>query len=292
MKLSQVPITNIQKVLLYGPPKSGKTQLVGNLSQWYNLIWFDFENGYKTLQKLPQEYQERIELVAIPDTQSWPIAIETALKVATGQKVKICEQHGKVSCPKCIKFPEQQAEVELAASTGDTIVVFDSLSQISISAMNNILKMQPDDYKPDWEDYRKMKAVMEKLLTSIQQAGFNLICIGHDIDVSKDEKVMKLSAQAGSTNFSRNVGKFFDHVVYCELKNKQHKFGSSTQYSSLALTGSRLDISLEGMEVPSLKPVFDGTWQEQLKKEQNKEIAGRLNPLSAKLGAAASGTKR
>ena len=295
MKLSQVPVTAIQKVLLYGPPKSGKTQLVGNLVEKYNLIWFDFENGYKTLQKLPLEYQERIEYIRIPDTKDWPVAIETALKVIKGAETKICNEHGKVGCTKCIRPgvdpTTYSTVVTLSETPKDAIVVFDSLSQVAISAMSNILKNQPDDYKPEWEDYRRQGFLLEKLLTNIQQANYNVVCIGHDIDVSKDDRTVKLSAQAGTTNFSRNVGKFFDHMIYCEIKTKKHVFGSSTTYSSLALTGSRLDISMEDMEVPSLIPIFDGSWLQHLEELQNAQAkkilsqAARVTPQVSQVGS-------
>lgn len=284
MKLSQVPVTDIQKVLLYGPPKSGKTQLVGNLAEDFNLIWFDFENGYKTLQKLPLSWQERIELIRVPDTKEWPIAIETALKVIRGTETKICAKHGKVLCAKCVKEPEDSfSVVELNKLNEKYIVVFDSASQIAISAISNILKSQPEDYKPDWEDYRRQGMLMDKFFTNVQQAQFNIICIGHDIDVSKDEKIIKLSAQAGTTNFSRNVGKFFDHVIYCEIKTKKHNFGSSTTYSSLALTGSRLDITMEDMELPSLKPIFDGSWKQHIEELQRKEAKKVTDSVASKL---------
>lgn len=288
MKLSQVPLTAIQKILLYGPPKSGKTELVGKLAEKFNLIWVDFENGYKTLQKLPMEWQQRIELVHIPDRREWPVGIETAMKIVSGVEVKVCGEHGQVNCIKCMKEPDADiTTINTGTLPADTILVLDSLSQIAVSAMNNITRKMPDDYKSDWEDYRKQGALMDKVLTNIQQGRFNCICIGHDVDTSKDEKTSKLSAQVGTANFSRNVGKFFDHVIYCEVKTKRHNFGSATTYSSLALTGSRLDVALEAMEEPSLIPFFDGSWKQHVEELQRKEVKATLDPMKAKLAALA-----
>ena len=61
MKLSQKIASKSHRVLLFGPPKSGKTQLAGELSKEYNLLWFDLENGVDTLLKLPEEQKERIK---------------------------------------------------------------------------------------------------------------------------------------------------------------------------------------------------------------------------------------
>ena len=77
MKLSQAKPSATQSVLVFGPPKCGKTQLVGQLATKYKLIWFDLENGSATLHKLPPEAQDRVELISLPDSRSYPIAIET-----------------------------------------------------------------------------------------------------------------------------------------------------------------------------------------------------------------------
>ena len=62
----------------------------------------------------------------------------------------------------------------------------------------------------------------------------------------------------GSSKSSRNTAKYFDHVVYCEVKNKAHKFSSSTTATNNVLTGSRLDIALENSAEPSLLDIFSG----------------------------------
>jgi len=279
-KLSTVPLNDIQHVLIYGAPKTGKTEIVGALAEHYNLHYFDCENGFKTLQKMHMDWQERIELYRIPDTRQWPIAVETINKVIEVRNpIAICDAHGKVACNACKKEEKPSTIFDSSKLTKNDIVVIDTLSQTAISAMNNITRSETDDYKPTWEDYRKQGFLMDRLLTNIQQAPFNVICISHEIDVSKDEKIIKLSGQAGTTNFSRNTGKFFDHVVYCEVKNRAHSFGSSTTYSTLALTGSRLDVVMEKMGKPSLLPIFDGTWKEAIKEGQKVEAKSILDKI-------------
>ena len=84
MKLTDKVKSKTHRVLVYGEPKSGKTELVASLAEVYNLLYIDLENGYATLLKLPREWQERIEILSIPDTKVFPIAIETMLKIITG----------------------------------------------------------------------------------------------------------------------------------------------------------------------------------------------------------------
>lgn len=280
MKLSTVPLNDIQHVLIYGAPKTGKTEIVGALAEHYNLYYFDCENGFKTLQKMPIDWQEKVELFSIPDTRSWPIAVETINKIIElRNELAICETHGKVSCVSCKKAEAPVTIFNPKELTSKDIVVIDTLSQVAISAMNNITRNENDDYKPTWEDYRKQGFLMDRLLTNIQQAPFNVICISHEIDVSKDDKTIKLSGMAGTTNFSRNTGKFFDHVVYCEVKNRGHSFGSATTYSTLALTGSRLDVAMEKMGKPSLLPIFDGSWKEALAEGRKEDKKGAMSIL-------------
>ena len=99
MKLSQAKPSATQSVLVFGPPKCSKTQLVGQLATQYKLIWFDLENGSATLHKLPPEAQDRVELISLPDSRSYPIAIETCLKVIKGTPCVIDEETGKVLPP-------------------------------------------------------------------------------------------------------------------------------------------------------------------------------------------------
>lgn len=254
-KLSTLSQSTTQSVLVFGPPKSGKTQLVGQLATKYNLIWFDLENGSATLHKLPTEAQERIELIALPDSRSYPIAIETCLKVIKGGPVIIDEKTGKV-VPKKVDG-KQYVELHLNALPSDTIVVFDSLTQLTASAISHITKHQPDDYKMQFDDWGHLGKLMDIFLSHVQAAPFNVVCISHEAEVEMEDGKMKIVPVAGSRAFSRNSAKFFGHVVYSQVQLKSHKFTSTTTAMPHTIAGSRLDVATEKMEEPSLIPIFD-----------------------------------
>ena len=256
MKLSNKLPSATHRVLIFGAPKSGKTQLAATLASQYNLLWFDLENGYGTLLKLPQEQQEKVELVSIPDSKTFPIAIETMLKVVAGTKVEICEAHGKVACPLCKKDSLPTTTVELSTLGNDTVVVIDSLSQLSNSAIAFITKGQPDDYKMDFSDWGNLRTLVEKFLSQIQQARYNVVCISHEEEVEMEDGRKKIVPVCGSSKSSRNTAKYFDHVLYCELKNKKHITASSTTYANNILTGSRTDVFMEGDANPTLLSIF------------------------------------
>jgi hypothetical protein len=258
MKLSQKTASKSHRVLLFGPPKSGKTRLAGELSKEFNLIWFDLENGVDTLFQLPVECQERIEVISIPDTRSFPMAIETCLKAIKGSAGKICETHGKWNCAVCAKDSSAVVAVELANLPLDTIVVFDSLTQLTQSAISHITKGQPDDYKLNYDDWGNLGKLMDTFLSHVQQAGFHVVCISHETEAEMEDGKTKLVPTAGTRAFSRNTAKYFDEVIYCEVKNKRHVAASSTLYSGNILTGSRSGSVLENTNEASLIPIFKG----------------------------------
>lgn len=246
MKLTQMQDTIEQRVCLFGPPKSGKSLLAGMLARKYKLLWFDLENGSSVLTQVPAEFHDHIDIIKIRDSKDYPIAIETMLKVVKGKPVNICIKHSKVACPVCTKnCPEDVERVCLDEIGLDTVVVFDSLTQLTQSALAHITKTQPDDYKCVLDDWGNLKLLIEKFMSSIQVATYNCVAISHEEEVKFEDGRSKIVPVAGSSNSSRNTAKYFDHVVYCNLMNKKHVVGSATDYSTSVLTGSRTNVKLE-----------------------------------------------
>ena len=237
------------------------------------------ENGHETLFQLPEAWQDNIELINLKDTRSFPIAIETCLKMVKGS-ASICEEHGKVGCMICKRtlatvqkqletsdpehaeirkrslYDDMFIDTNLPALTNDTIVVFDSLTQLTNSAIAHITKGTPDDYKLDYDDWGNLGKLLDIFLSHLQQASYNVVVISHETEAETEGKKKTLVPVGGTRNFSRNVAKYFGHVVYAERKNKKHVFSSSSTYATTILTGSRRDIALEDSEEPSLLAIF------------------------------------
>lgn len=256
MKLSQMTGTIEKRVCLFGPPKVGKTLLAAKLAEHYKLIVFDLENGSITMSQIPTEYHDRIDIIKIRDSRTYPIAIETMLKVVKGTECFICVAHSKVSCPVCKKSGAPQERVCLNEVGLDTIVVIDSLTQLTNSGIAHITKAQDDDYKLQLDDWGALKVLIEKFLSQIQVAPYNVVCISHEEEVKFEDGRTKLVPVSGSSNSSRNTAKYFDEVVYCNVVNKKHVVGSATDYSVGVLTGSRTNVKLEASKEPTLLDVF------------------------------------
>lgn len=284
MKLSERKASKSHRVIVFGPPKGGKTYLAGKLAEKFKLVWIDMENGVDTLLQLPTEWQERIEVISLPDTRSYPIAIETCLKLIKGNKGVICEKHGKWNCPFCTKDGSTSVGVELNSLALDTIVVFDSLTQLTNSGIAHITKNQPDDYKLQFDDWGNLGKLMDTFLSHVQQAPFNVVCISHETEVEMEDGKNKLVPTSGTRNFSRNTAKYFDEVVYCEVRNKKHIAASSTSYSNNILTGSRHGIVLESSgDSASLVPIFTGEYKISELKTPGQKAVTDLSALSAAL---------
>lgn len=260
MKLSARVASKSHRVLVFGPPKSGKTELVGKLATKFKLLYFDLENGIDTLLKLPAEAQDNVEVFSLPDTRDFPIAVETMLKVIRGNAVTFCETHGKVGCAICKKTEGAiWNTVELNKLDSDTIVVVDSITQLTNSAIAHITKGTDELYKLQTDDWGNLGKLMDIFLSHVQQANFNIVCISHETEVEMQDGKQKLVPTAGTRNFSRNTAKYFDEVVYCEVKNKVHVAGSSTTYANNILTGSRTGLRTEDAKgEASLLPIFTG----------------------------------
>lgn len=286
MKLTQKKASKSHRVLLFGPPKSGKTFLAGKTSEKFKLIWVDIENGVDTLLTLPEEWKDRIEVISLPDTRSFPVAIETCLKLVRGTKGSVCDTHGKWECPICKKSGDSFVSVEFNALPLDTIVVFDSLTQLTQSAIAHITKNQPDDYKLTYDDWGNLGKLMDTFLSHIQQAPYNVICITHETETEMEDGKIKLVPTAGTRAFSRNTAKYFDEVVYCDVKNKRHLAASSTTYANNILTGSRSGSVLENQTNSSLIGIFEGVTQttnEQVKDSPGEKALTGLAAIKAKL---------
>ena len=276
MKPSELMRRRHQHVLVFGDSKSGKSTLVAELLlKGYNLTWVSLDNGHEVIFKLPltaEQFDERLNIIPIPDTREFPVALATCKALFTGAECKICFRHGQHNCSTCVR------DTNAAWSTvcgnrfsGKDILVVDHLGQLANSTMNYILRKKDDEYKPEWEHYRIQGTLMDGMLTNVQQARFNIICITHAAEAKMEDGRKKLVPVIGTDNFSRNAGKYFDHIIYSDVFNNKHTFGSSSTFKAGVITGSRSDVEIESAEQPSLDAFFNGKF---LPREEYAEDVG------------------
>jgi GTPase SAR1 family protein len=251
-----------QRLLIYGPPKTGKTTLVGQLAEHgFKLKYFDLDAGVSSLIKnVKKEFHKNIELFQLPDQQIYPVAVDTILKCIKRNPVTICEKHGRVSCVLCAARKDSSSSFCTEDLTPTDIWVIDSVTQLSFSIMNSICKgiiEKGETPAPGWDEYKKQGFTLDRIFSYIQQADHNTICISHEASVKMEDLKIKLVPVAGTDNFSKSFGRFFDHIIHCDVINNKHHFISTSTSSNQALSGSRLNVVLDKEEKPSLLKFFE-----------------------------------
>ena len=194
----------------------------------------------------------------MPDVRDNPTAMETLLRsICSRAAVKICEEHGRVACAECAKSGAQVVEFDHKSLGPNDWIVIDTLSQASTSAMNMACLGKDHKFKPTFDEYGLQGKWLSDLLTTIQAAPHcNFLCITH-VQILEDENGKDVYVPlCGTKSFSNGVAKFFGTVIYCEMKMKQHRAGSSTQYNLQTQTGSRIGIALEKEKDPDLSVVL------------------------------------
>ncbi len=267
IKNAMASVEENHSVLIYGPPKSGKTRLVASaalIPEIENIYWHDNENGYHTIlsMDLPDWALAKIKLFRYPDTRTNPIAIETMLKVFSAKTpVTICDQHGKVNCVACRTGNTfQGTPFSLGTCTHKDLVVIDSSSQLGDSALNSACIGQDVTYKATFDDYGASGKYLADILSVIQQChNTNFIVITHELvdeEVINGVKKDRIFPLMGTKTFSRKVAKYFGTVVYTHMKLGKHAAGSSSTYKTETLTGSRVGAVLEKSKEPCMADIL------------------------------------
>lgn len=252
-RAKEVPL---HRICVFGEPGMGKTHYIGELASRFNLHWFDLENGYSTLYNLPEEYQDRINLYAIPDSAIFPVAIETILHIIKGLPVDICEEHGKVNCPHCKRDNKPTQRFCLNELGPMDVLVIDSGSQLQSSALANMMKSLPDTAKPEWDHYRNQGALVNKILSTLQHAPCHVAVATHVIESEMEDGTKKLCPLIGTAPFSRNAGKYFGHCIYPTVKAGKRVLVSNGVANARLAVSSRSTVDLGQLEQPSLHPLF------------------------------------
>lgn len=285
-----------QSILVYGASKVGKTRLVSQLvKDGYYLLWIDTERGIQTLRSLltPEELR-RIIYLQILDTTDKPTAVATVGRFfAARSPINICYEHGEVSCghPAC-KQPDGYYRHDPAMLTTRWVVVLDSLTQVSLSALSHATAekqklLLTQAAKADWDEYAYQGALLSKILSHLQIANYHRVVISHDEVIEQADGTELLYPTCGTRKFSRNVAKYFDHIVYLFRKNRQHGGTSSTGYKASIMAGSRSDLDV-GADGARLSDLLRNTSKEALKARREERAAERAASAPAKPQSAAN----
>lgn len=304
VKRASAAIQPNHSILIYGPPKSGKTLLVGTaakIPEIQKIYWFDNENGAETLMYmgLTDEELAKITLYKMVDLRDSPISIETTLKAFTSKTpVNICDMHGRVDCAECLKAGNPSTPFCLAHATHNDLVVLDSGSQLGVSALNGACLGKPVTYKPGFDEYGTAGKWLGDICAVIQQCrNTNFVVLTHEIGIEEELNGVKkdiVYPLMGTKNFSRLCAKYFGTVVYTYRKLGKHAAGSSSLFRNDLMTGSRLNIALEKSSEPTMRDILvkggilKSDTVESVSQEQTSEVKPLQRPLTLAEKIAAS----
>lgn len=254
-------------ILIYGPPKSGKTELAGTAAKIpaiKRVFFFDLENGAETLLRmgLTNEELAKVTLYKIPDIRDNPVGIETVLRAFSSRTpISICHAHGKVDCPSATCKVAGAFDIFCLTQCGhNDLVIVDSGSQLGDSALNATMKGKPFEYKAGWDEFNLSGKWLSDILMTAQQAQYtNFVFLTHEIAIEEDlngVKRDKIYPLMGSKNFCMKVAKYFGTVVYTHIKMNKHTAGSSSTYKSDTITGSRLNVKTETSSNPTMHDIL------------------------------------
>lgn len=255
MKASDYKGSEARHVLVYGDPKTGKTELVGSLAKHFKLWWLNFDGGIKTLfskNSAAYPYLDNIELFNIPDSQIWPIGISTMLKIIKGDPCQICHKHGAVACPNPTCKPATEANSSrICLNEFDVkkdILVVDHYAQLMDSVVNNTFKdeLLKDNFniKSSYDDWAKQGAISDRIGSSFQAAPYNVIVLSQAVLTEMEDGSKRIAPVGGTRNKSSDFARYFDDVVYTEIVAGDFKAQANAGDKTRVIIGNRADKKL------------------------------------------------
>lgn len=255
-----------QSAVIYGKPRAGKTTLAAQFARHYNLLWLDLEKGAQTLlHAITKEFWPRVHIIQVDDTQDNPIAIKTVGQlICKNADHKICVEHGATNCVKCTPLvkdnPGAVESWNLYKLNTEWVVVIDSMTQLSDSALAHALGpvAWDDKKKAEFDHWDRQGLLLKNILTAQKLLSCHRIFISHEEELEQEDGQNLLTPCGGTRNFSRKISRYFDHIVYCDIKNMKHISNSMSTASPKFISGSRNEIALEqGDDIVNLFKVKD-----------------------------------
>lgn len=239
---SLVDKPKVHRLIIYGPPGSGKTWSVGKLAKTHNLHYFSLENGHQTLMNpncVAVEDRKNVNIIQMFDTPETPIAATSLDSFFKNRKGSFCEKHGRDGCALCKKAGEPFTDIDIEALTPKDVLIFDSLTQWAESITFYITKDNPEA-KAEFEFYRKLALYLGRALSRVQLiSNCSIIVLSHETDSEMVNGAEKIVPAGGTRNFARNNARYFDGTYYCYRENKKHKLASSSTFSTTIETKDR-----------------------------------------------------
>jgi len=228
-KLLESRSTEASSVLLYGASGCGKTRLAGTLSKHYKLLYFDLENGGSTLvAEGNREFlnPDNIDYQPIFDTVDDPRAWTVIRDLFDLKDVTLCHTHGKTKCSVCKDKEGEETTYNLAKLPKDTIVIFDSGSQIDVSIRSMVYGTSKGAWKSNqkatFDQWNQIRGIWDIIGTKIQVASLiplKVVMIFHEDEAKDGDSVFPA---LGTRSYANTFAKYFSTVVHMHSRNRKY----------------------------------------------------------------------
>lgn len=261
MKATDYAILQPQHSLIYGEPKTKKSRLVMQLAEaGFKLKYFCIDGGIP-IKGQTKETLDNVEVFILRDTSTFQVGIKTIRRVIKGDELFLCDFHGNIDCKNCKLADQPFSRVCLNEMQLDEIFVLDHLTALSNSALNTVWDGNkyaessiPADDTTSFNIWRQQGWLTADVLKRAENAPFNTAFICQEALAKMEDGATKIIPQAGTDNFSRTIPGYFHHIIHCDRQNGEFKFTSIK--NNQAIVGSRDNIAIEDMKVPSLVPFY------------------------------------
>lgn len=243
-----------QRVCIYGDSGTGKTTLALQLaSLGYNIHLFDIDVSVQTaFTSVPQQFWGNVNVYDVVDTPDNARAAKLIDKaIRPYNSVTFCNEHGEVNCVKC--KGKEFTIFDTNKLTAKDVVVIDGMTGLSKSASNfavgsGIMGGDMAYFKLEFEHHDKQGMILSNFLQRMKQLPCHVIVITHAAEIKNPNGTKNIQPIGGTRNFAQTVGRDFDHIVYCFLKDNKHRFTSSTTHNSQIIAKSRSNIDVKTAE--------------------------------------------
>lgn len=253
------------KLLLIGDSGSGKTgSLCALAARGYNLRIIDVDNGLDVLQKLlmnPESEYFKADAKAVERVQF--VTITDPVKIVAGRPVPIKATQWQRAVSLCAKWEEREGDKvvcdlgPITSWTSQDVLVIDSLSLLSIAALNFILalngRLGQHPHQSDWGQGQTLVEGFMQMLYD-ESVKCNVIIMAHIKHIGEEGGPLRGYPNTLGQALPPKIGRYFNNILMVQSVGQ----GKATKRKIVTVpTGL---VELKNSDPLSVKPEYDLTW--------------------------------
>ena len=229
--------SDFARILAYGPPGTRKTWWAGRAAELgFNVILADLDNGFKILKQLSPEARKRVFRIDMrAPADGYANCGAMALAHALNGNVCYFDEETRQYTPKAKIQPDKTyVKLDFKSMTGRDVLAIDSWT-IFVQQLGLVNQSVLDPLKIakfEWDDYAKIRLVLDHSLSNCKRLNGHLIVIGHSETNAKRKKnagekekpetaieQIRLQPYSATRAHGEIMANAFSDVLYFEIPN-------------------------------------------------------------------------